>query len=308
MASTNAPVADPTPLGSTNTGDVDMADAPAPLPAKSAKGKGKGRAVDAINPSPQTKNSRMAEKRAAIKARKQRAQATTAGNSADVDIKDAGVGAIPVVMLGPAQADPAQESAFMAAVAACEQFEGKSPHTIASLDPNDPNKTVDDDKMEPASVADMPSDKVSLGEEYWVENIPLGMYEVSQLHEPELTTSVFKRELPAKCSPWPMEYLAATELFDKDIDCPVDLSLFNLSEAEQLAYNLRRPWDARGVLFEQLGEAMGNHSGKQYSHEGARKAFGRANLVIFDATGVYFMFSALGLKHGDYDIPPDRGI
>lgn len=50
--------------------------------------------------------------------------------------------------------------------------------------------------------------------------------------------------------------------------------------------------------------AVKDFTGKSYAEEGVRKLFRKANLAIYNATGVYFLHSSIGLME-EHDIPTD---
>lgn len=106
-----------------------------------------------------------------------------------------------------------------------------------------------------------------------------------------------------------MEYTRATELYEDEVECPIEWSYFpDLTEKAIMAYELRRPWDTRGPPFERMPDIMKLQLAHKYSHENVRKMFGRANLAVFNATGVYFLFSSLGLSRRGHDVPTDKTI
>ena len=149
------------------------------------------------------------------------------------------------------------------------------------------------------------------GKENWDTNVERGKCCVHTIYELLLTSVVFPPDrIPQICAGWPLdEHEPASELFEAEYECPVDWSLFpHLDRKDIVAYEARRPWDARGPPFERLAECMSHKLNHLYSHEGVRKMFGRANLAVFKATGVYFLFSSLGLDKGREDIPTDKAL
>jgi hypothetical protein len=76
----------------------------------------------------------------------------------------------------------------------------------------------------------------------------------------------------------------------------MDWSTLNQVESkDRIIYELRAPWNPKPLSWSQVQETYNNLHGAYFSLEGIRKCFGRANKVVFAATGVYFLGSSLGL-------------
>ncbi|KAF1844430.1 uncharacterized protein K460DRAFT_408715 [Cucurbitaria berberidis CBS 394.84] len=112
--------------------------------------------------------------------------------------------------------------------------------------------------------------------------------------------AVFSPVPPPQMSPWPYDFAAPTPTYDQKIPCPIDWTAIadpRCTVDAIRAYELREPWNKSAVSFKSVANAI------SLSEEGARKRFKKANLAVFEATGVYFKENSLGLsKHGI----PDR--
>jgi hypothetical protein len=152
-------------------------------------------------------------------------------------------------------------------------------------------------------VVSTPSSSVAVqtNDSAWAEHISKGTSDVVKKHQSKLIRLVFTVDPPKKFSPWPFEYVEATVPYEKDIACPIDWSqLPPLKATEIMAYEIRKPWNPNRPPFENMRDIVEEQTGDHYSKEGVRKMFGRANAAVYNATGVYFLHSSLGLqkKHG----------
>jgi hypothetical protein len=124
-----------------------------------------------------------------------------------------------------------------------------------------------------------------------------------------LITLVFIIPLPDRVTPWPFNYDQATLQFTEDVPCPINWSALPamakaLEPKHICAYEARRPWTLNPASFKEVIKAVLALTGKEYAEEGVRKLFRKANLAVYNATGVYFMHSSIGL-YEDHGIPTD---
>lgn len=120
------------------------------------------------------------------------------------------------------------------------------------------------------------------------------------------STSGFTIPLPPLVTPWPFEFPQATGSYSVDTACPIDWITYpELTDEVIRCYTNREPWNPKpkswGFVARQEPES--EDSEKVLSDEGMRKRFKLANQAIFNATGVYFLLSGIGLD--DHGVPTD---
>ncbi|KAF2443113.1 hypothetical protein P171DRAFT_496437 [Karstenula rhodostoma CBS 690.94] len=121
-------------------------------------------------------------------------------------------------------------------------------------------------------------------------------------------TQAFFVQPPAKDLSWTKGRYAPTLPYVNQMVCPVNWVYVKsrapgLTDVHIQAYMYRKPWVANGGEVEydtivNMFHAAGDNSVN--SLEGVRKRFGKANLAVFETTGVWFESSTPGLK--DYGI------
>ncbi|KAF2828258.1 hypothetical protein CC86DRAFT_465975 [Ophiobolus disseminans] len=121
--------------------------------------------------------------------------------------------------------------------------------------------------------------------------------------------NIFNVPLPERFTPWPFSYGQATLQFTDDIPCPVNWSALAavsvpLKHEHIATYEARHPWSPNPLSFIKVIPVVQEVIGRRLSQEGVRKWFRKANLAIYNATGVYFIHSSIGLE--DHDIPTDK--
>jgi hypothetical protein len=121
---------------------------------------------------------------------------------------------------------------------------------------------------------------------------------------------VFTTPPPPRISPWPFNFPAATHAYAHPTTCPIDWSqLSGLETKHILTYELRAPWNPAPLPWAQVATQYQQATGEEklFSQEGTRKRFKKVNRAIFEATGVYFLYSGLGLQE-DYNVPNDTDM
>lgn len=112
---------------------------------------------------------------------------------------------------------------------------------------------------------------------------------------------------PAKDPSWTNGQYAPTLPYTGALVCPINWAYIKarasyLTDVHIQAYEFRQPWnpDKQNLEYDAIVQRFhANGDIAINSLEGARKRFGKANLAVFEVTGVYFENSTPGLKdHG----------